>query len=320
MLKFRFLKNFFYFSVAALFYAATFFSVAGELPKFEEVPQISPQKIKPVKAVVVFDVNSKKIIYEYNADTRTQPASLAKMMTLLLTFQALDAKKIRMNSVIKVSNNAASQQSCKLGLKKGDKLTVKQAILALITKSANDAAVALAEYVGGSQERFVRQMNRKAKALGMTSTVFMNPSGWKNPEQLTTARDMSKLAVFLYKKYPKYYRYFSTRTFNYCGRKYKNHNTLLGVRKKIVIDGIKTGFVNASGYNIVTSAVKGKQRVMLVYFGGDSAKKRDEECEIILQKIFGRIENEKSIKRRSNYSRLQQEMIRLSSGYVENGN
>lgn len=268
----------------------------------------------PVKAVIVIDANKNKVIYEHNADEKTQPASLTKMMTLFLTFQALDQRKIRLNSKITVSQNAASQKPCKLGLKKGDKLTVHDAILAVVTKSANDASVALAEHIaGGSQERFVERMNQKAKSLGMKSTVFMNPSGWKNREQLTTARDMSKLALALYKKYPHYYKFFSTKTFSYCGRKYSNHNTLLGTRKDMIIDGIKTGFVNASGFNIVTSAVKGKQRVMLVYLGGESAQQRNRECNALFKKSFSRIQSEKIINKRrgSTYSSLHREIMRL---------
>ena len=298
-------------SVAALFLSAAFLTCEVQAA------------FVPVKAVIAFDVNANKVIYEYNADQRTQPASLTKMMTLLLTFQALEEKRIRMNSVITASKNAASQKPCIIGLKKGDKLTVRDAILSLVTKSANDAAVALAEHLSkGSQKDFVDKMNRKAKELGMTSTFFMNPSGWKHNEQLTTARDMSKLALALYKKYPKYYSFFSTKTFNYCGRKYNNHNTLLGTRNNMVIDGIKTGFVNASGFNVVTSALKGKQRIMLVYLGGNSPKQRNQECEVILKKCFAKVMSEKAIGNRrkgSNYSRLQREMLRLSRRYAKNG-
>ena len=148
----------------------------------------------PVKAAFVMDARTGRYICGYNEDVQTQPASLTKMMTLLLTFKALKNRKIKLSSTLKISKKAASQQPCKLGLKAGEKITVRNAILALVTKSANDVAVALGEFIGGNENTFVYLMNKEARRLNMKSTVFVNPSGWKNPKQLTTARDMAKLA------------------------------------------------------------------------------------------------------------------------------
>jgi len=240
----------------------------------------------PVKAAFVMDARTGRYVGGYNEDVQTQPASLTKMMTLLLTFKALKNRKIKLNSKLKISKNAASQQPCKLGLKAGEKITVRNAILALVTKSANDIAVALGEFIAGNENTFVYLMNKEARRLNMRSTVFMNSSGWKNPKQLTTARDMAKLARALVRSYPRYYHFFATKKFSYKRASIKNHNKLLGSRNGIVIDGIKTGYVAASGYNLAASAKKGKRRLIVVALGGETAKKRDREVDRLLKKGF----------------------------------
>jgi len=232
------------------------------------------------------DARTGRYVGGYNEDVQTQPASLTKMMTLLLTFKALKNRKIKLNSKLKISKNAASQQPCKLGLKAGEKITVRNAILALVTKSANDIAVALGEFIAGNENTFVYLMNKEARRLNMRSTVFMNSSGWKNPKQLTTARDMAKLARALVRSYPRYYHFFATKKFSYKRASIKNHNKLLGSRNGIVIDGIKTGYVAASGYNLAASAKKGKRRLIVVALGGETAKKRDREVDRLLKKGF----------------------------------
>ncbi len=242
----------------------------------------------PVKAAFVMDARTGRYVCGYNEDVQTQPASLTKMMTLLLTFKALKSRKISLNSKLKISKNAAMQRPCKLGLKVGEKITVRNAILALVTRSANDVAVALGEFVAGNENTFVYLMNKEARRLNMRSTVFVNPSGWKNPKQLSTARDIAKLARALIRDYPRYYHFFSTKKFSYKRASIENHNKLLGARNGIVIDGIKTGYVAASGYNLAASARKGKRRLIAVVLGGKTAKQRDEEVNCLLKKGFSR--------------------------------
>lgn len=267
-----------------------------------------------VNAAVVVDSKTGKEICSYNADERIQPASLTKMMTLLLTFEALDRKKIRLNDRVKISKKANAQKPCRLGLKCGQKILVRDAILALITKSANDIAVALAEHIGRTEENFVRMMNKKAKALGMKSTVFYNPSGWKNKKQLTTVRDMAKLSRALITRYPSYYHLFATKQFRYENKVMRNHNLLLGKHNGYTVDGIKTGFVTASGYNLAASATNGKTRLVAVVLGGRTRQHRDEQVSMLLAKCFSKIAQRKSLKRRSIYS-----SFRSSSFYSPRG-
>jgi D-alanyl-D-alanine carboxypeptidase len=192
--------------------------------------------------------------------------------------------------MIRVSVNAASQRPCTLRLQAGQSISVKNAILAIITKSANDVAVALAEHLGGgSESAFVDMMNKEARRLGMRSTVFFNPSGWKNPQQLTTVGDIGKLARALQMEYPSYYYLFRTRLFVYNNRKFKNHNELLGNRDGMDIDGIKTGFLNSSGFNLAASASRGKNRLIVVVFGGKTPRQRDAFVSLLLRKGFSRL-------------------------------
>ena len=248
----------------------------------------------PVKSSLLMDAKTGKFIYGFNENVQAHPASLTKMMTLLLTFKALEKKKIRLDSKIKISKNAVKQRPCKLGVKEGEFITVKNAILALVTKSANDIAVALAEFVGGNENTFVYMMNKEARRLGMTSTRFMNPSGWRNPKQVSTAKDLGKLARALIKEHPKYYNFFATKQFSYNRASMKNHNNLLGTHGDIVIDGIKTGYVSTSGYNLAASATQGKNRLIAVVLGGNTAKQRDKEVYLLFKNGFKRLKNTKS--------------------------
>lgn len=243
----------------------------------------------PAQETCVVDYATGKVIYAYNADTQTQPASLTKMMTLLLTFKALQQKKITLQSRFKISRHAAAQHPCRLGLKPGQTISVKDAILALVTKSANDIAVALGEFIAGNEKKFVCMMNREARRLKMTSTIFMNPSGWKNPRQLSTARDLVKLSRALIREYPKYYSFFGTKQFRYGKLCLCNHNRLLGVHEDIAVDGIKTGYVAASGFNLAASATQGNRRLIVVVLGGHSAKERDEQVSLLFKKGFARL-------------------------------
>jgi D-alanyl-D-alanine carboxypeptidase len=259
----------------------------------------------PVSAVIVVNADDGEVICSYNADTKTQPASLTKMMTLLLAFKALYQKKISLSAKIPVSVRAASQKPSSLRLKMGESISVRDAILALVIKSANDVAVALAEYIGKTEKSFVCMMNREAKRLGMTSTKFFNASGWKDPQQMTTARDMATLARALLQKYPGYYHYFSQKQFLFQGKCIKGHYMLLGktesidingMKRSISIDGIKTGFVNASGYNVAASAVNGNSRLIAVVLGGKTSKARDALAQVLLRKGFLKLASRKNIK------------------------
>lgn len=238
-------------------------------------------------AALVIDATSGKIIHQENADARRHPASLTKMMTLYMTFAALERGQMTLNQRLFVSPQAASQSPSKLGLRPGDRLRVEEAILGLVTQSANDAAVVLAESLGGSEARFAQMMTSTAQKLGMTNTVFKNASGLPNAQQITTARDMAKLALALLRHYPQYYPYFSTPVFEYKGEAHHNHNRLMARFQGM--DGIKTGFINASGFNLVASAVRDGHRLVGVMFGGRSAATRDNQLEKIMLNSFDRV-------------------------------
>jgi D-alanyl-D-alanine carboxypeptidase len=229
----------------------------------------------PRHAAIVVDANTGETLYSSNASARRYPASLTKMMTLYITFEALAAGKIKTTTKIPFSAQAAAQPPTKLGVGAGKSITVETAILSLVTKSANDAAAALGEYFAGSEAAFGRMMTAKARKLGMDSTVFRNASGLPDPGQFTTARDMATLGIALREHFPQYYHYFSTRAFTFGRQRLANHNRLLG--RVQGVDGIKTGFTRASGFNLVTSATDGKRRIVAVVMGGTSGASRDDE-------------------------------------------
>ena len=235
-------------------------------------------------ASFIINENTKRIYHNANADTRNYPASLTKIMTLYLVFDALKSKKISMNSKFKVSKRATRQPPSKLNLSAGSNITVKNAILALVTKSANDVATVIAENLGKSERNFARLMTRKAKKLGMTRTTFRNASGLPNRGQLSTARDMATLGIAIRKNHPKFFKLFKTKSFIYKGIKYTNHNNLLGSYSGT--DGIKTGYTNASGFNLVASVERNGQRIIGVVFGGKKARSRDKHMVTLLNKYF----------------------------------
>ena len=235
-------------------------------------------------ASFIINENTKRIYHNANADTRNYPASLTKIMTLYLVFDALKSKKILMNSKFKVSKRATRQPPSKLNLSAGSNITVKNAILALVTKSANDVATVIAENLGKSERNFARLMTRKAKKIGMTRTTFRNASGLPNRGQLSTARDMATLGIAIRKNHPKFFKLFKTKSFIYKGIKYTNHNNLLGSYSGT--DGIKTGYTNASGFNLVASVERNGQRIIGVVFGGKKARSRDKHMVTLLNKYF----------------------------------
>jgi D-alanyl-D-alanine carboxypeptidase len=234
---------------------------------------VLPASASEKYAAIVVDLNSGRTLFARNADSRRYPASLTKMMTLYVLFEELEAGNLSLNTKLTVSANAARQAPSKLGLKAGRTIKVEDALLALVTKSANDMAVVIAEKIGGSVSGFATRMNRAARTLGMKGTTFRNPHGLPNSEQVTTARDMVRLAQALQNDFPSYYKYFSTRTFTYRGARYRNHNNLLG--RVEGVDGIKTGYTRASGFNLVTNVERGGRHIVAVVMGGKTSRSRD---------------------------------------------
>jgi D-alanyl-D-alanine carboxypeptidase len=233
---------------------------------------------------IVIDANTGAVLDEQNADAANYPASLTKMMTLYLVFDALERGRLTLKQPITVSSHAAMQAPSRLGLRAGQTITVEQAILALVTKSANDAAVAVAETLGGSESRFADIMTTRAQALGMKRSTFRNASGLPDGRQVTTARDMATLGRALYRDFPQYYSYFSRLSFIYRGRSIGNHNRLL--RSYEGADGIKTGYIRAVGYNLAASAVRDGRRVVGVVLGSRTAGQRNVRMTDLLDRGF----------------------------------
>jgi len=243
-------------------------------------------KSNPKYASFVMDADTGVILSQRYADKRLHPASLTKMMTLYMTFNALQSGKLQKGQRIWISYHAASMVPSKLGLKPRSTIRVEDAIYALVTKSANDVAVALAEAIGGSESRFSRMMTKTARGLGMSRTTFKNASGLHHKYQVSTARDMARLSQALLQNHPKYYHYFKTQSFRYKGKTYGNHNRLM--KSYYGMDGLKTGYVNASGFNLAASAHRRGVRLIGVVFGGRTSKSRNRHMAQILDKGFAR--------------------------------
>ncbi len=240
-------------------------------------------------ADIVIDADTGQILHATNPDSLRHPASLTKMMTLYVTFQAIESGKLSLNNTLPISANASEQSPSKLGLRRGQRIRVEDAILGLVTESANDAAVVLAEWMGGSESGFGQLMTRQARALGMSRTRFDNPSGLPDEQQVTTARDMAILGSALIHHYPQYYTYFSHDSFYYAGINHHNHNHLM--ERYDGMDGIKTGYIRASGFNLVASAKRGNTRLIGVVFGGHSATARDNQMAQLLDDTFQRLKS-----------------------------
>jgi D-alanyl-D-alanine carboxypeptidase len=235
--------------------------------------QDSRPSYSPAFASIIVDGNSGATLSANNPDALRHPASLTKIMTLYLLFERLDAGKLKLDSEMDVSEHASEQAPTKLGLRPGQTIKVEDAIKGLVTRSANDAAVVIAEAIVGDEDDFAKLMTRKARALGMTRTVYRNASGLPNDAQVTTARDQSTLGRAIQDRFPRYYRYFSTNAFVYHGHSIRNHNKLLGSVEGV--DGIKTGYTRASGFNLVTSMRRGNRHLVGVVLGGRSGGSRD---------------------------------------------
>ena len=236
---------------------------------------------RPPYAAIVVDANSGQVLHEIEADEPRHPASLAKIMTLYVLFEQLAAGQIKLGTPLTVSSRAALTAPVRLGLKTGQTITVEDALKALVTKSANDAATVIAESLAGSEEEFAKIMTRKARALGMSSTTYINASGLPAADQITTARDQAILARAVQDRFPDYYRYFSIPSFMFRGREIRTHVSLLGQLQGV--DGIKTGYTQASGYNLTSSLRRDERHIVAVVLGGTSNAARDTRMRQLLE-------------------------------------
>jgi D-alanyl-D-alanine carboxypeptidase (penicillin-binding protein 5/6) len=237
-------------------------------------------------ASLILDARTGKVLSSENADVLNHPASLTKMMTLYLAFEAINRGKLSWDSQIVMSKYAASRPPTKLGVRAGGTITVREAVYGMIVKSANDAAAAMGEKLGGSESNFARMMTQKARQLGMSRTTFYNASGLPDSRQVTTARDMSTLGVALLKNFPKEYQLFSVASFNFRGKTIRGHNNLM--YRYEGMDGIKTGYTNASGFNLVSAVRDGNRRVVGVVLGGRTARSRDAQMAALLDRYLNR--------------------------------
>jgi D-alanyl-D-alanine carboxypeptidase len=242
-----------------------------------------------IDASIVIDATTDTVISQDNPDRLLHPASMSKLMTLYLAFEALESGRISLQRTFPVSAHAESMSPTKLNLIAGQKISVEDLILSMVTLSANDSAVVLAEGLGGSEDRFAQLMTRKAHQLGMVNSNFRNSNGLPDPAQISTARDMAILCRALIRKFPQYYHYFSVREFTYNGIEHANHNHLMSRYEGM--DGLKTGLTNASGFNLAASAVRGGRRLIGVVFGGTSAVQRDDYMASLLDSGFAKTSN-----------------------------
>lgn len=251
-------------------------------------PQASAQLGSDRYSAIVVDAASGTVLYAARPEELRYPASLTKLMTLYMLFEALRDRRASLDDLVPVSDHAASAEPSKLGLVPGTRITVEEALLGLVTKSANDAASALGEMMaGGDEERFAQMMTLRARALGMTHTTFHNASGLPDPYQVTTAEDLAILARRLIQDFPQEYRYFSVPGFFFRGRMIANHDHMLQTFPGA--DGLKTGYTSASGYNLVTSAVRGGVRLVGVVLGAGSSFEREQDMTAILNSSFERM-------------------------------
>ena len=240
----------------------------------------------PPTAQIVVDAKTGKVLFSENPDAPRHPASITKVMTLYLLFEQLDRGKLSLQSDLKVSAFAQRQAPSKLGVSAGDTISVEDAIKAIVTRSANDVAVVIAENIGGTESNFAQLMTRKARALGMSHTVYHNASGLPDPGQITTARDLATLGRAIQSRFPQYYPYFAMRGFSYDGDYIGNHNKLLG--RVEGVDGIKTGFTRTSGFNLLTSAKLDGRHIVAVVMGGRTGAQRDNQMVRLVESYLPR--------------------------------
>lgn len=245
---------------------------------------LHPAAAKVQFSAIAVDARTGKILFSSDIDGPRHPASLTKVMTLYVLFQDLKAGRLKLTSDLKVSSRAASMQPSKLGLKPGSTIAVEDAIKALVTRSANDVAATIGENLEGTEANFAARMTRTARAIGMSKTTFKNASGLPNPAQVTTARDFATLSLRIQRDFPEYYPYFRITSFNYGKQTIRSHNRLLGRFQGT--DGIKTGYIKASGFNLTTSAKRGNKRIVGVVMGGSSGGARDKYMMAMLERAF----------------------------------
>jgi len=275
------------------------------------IVMVQPGEAQARYAAIVVDAETGTVLHAANADTRNYPASLTKMMTLFMTFEALDQGRLTLHQRLPVSRRAQGMTPSKLYLQVGQTIRVQDAVLSLVTKSANDAAVVLAEALGGEEWKFAQMMTERARALGMHRTTFRNASGLPNRHQLSTARDMATLSRALIYNYPHYYHYFSTTRFRYNGRTYGSHNNLLEEYRGT--DGIKTGYIRASGFNLAASVVRDGRRLIAVVFGGRTARSRDRHIMALLDDGFAKARRLRTIPVVSPPPRKPVEILRVAN-------
>jgi len=253
-------------------------------PQPKPQPRAVREPDRPPYAAIVVDDNCGAVLHAVMADEPRHPASLTKIMTLYLLFEQLEAGKLALDTALPISARAAIQHPTKLGLKANQTIKVEDAIMGLVTKSANDAAVVVAEAIGGSEDEFAWLMTRKARALGMVGTTYVNASGLPADAQITTARDQALLGRAIQSRFPGFYRYFATPSFRYRGVEMRNHNQLLGQVKGV--DGIKTGYTDASGYNLVSAVHRNERNIVAVVLGGKSNSARDARMRQLIEEYI----------------------------------
>lgn len=247
----------------------------------------------PRYAAFVVDETTGEVLHARRADDARYPASLTKMMTLYMLFEALERGDVTMSTEMTVSRHAAGQSPSVLGVESGDTITVETAIRALIIRSANDIAVVVGEHLAGTESAFATRMTSRARELGLTRTTFRNASGLPNSRQMTTARDMARLSIALHRDFPQYFHYFSERSFVHNGRTWRSHNNLVG--RVNGVDGMKTGYIRASGFNIAVTAERNGHRIVTVVMGGPSAASRDNHAEELVNAAFRSFERREQI-------------------------
>ena len=244
------------------------------------------------KAAIIIDFDTKETLFEVNADTLNFPASLTKMMTLYITFDYLKKNKLSWDTEMKVSKTAASRSCSCIDIKEGDKISVENAVMALIVKSANNVATVISEHISDSERNFAKLMTAYASNIGMKKTTFKNASGLPNRAQMTTARDISILSYKMIKNFPDNYKLFKTKKFIWKGKTYKTHNRLMQSYEGA--DGIKTGYIRASGFQLAFSAIRNDKRLIGVYFGGDTSKQRNQRLAFLMNKAFNKLDKTSS--------------------------
>ncbi len=272
--------------ILRLSFAMLFMAVLTACTTSETLTVPKPKAHSSKYAAIVVDARNGHELYSVGADLQRYPASLTKMMTVYMLFEALDSGKLTKSSPIVFSRYASSRPPSKLGVKAGQSITVDTAIKALVVKSGNDVATAVAEKLGGTEANFANMMTAKARALGMSRTTFRNASGLPDGQQRTTARDMARLALALRQRFPHHYHYFGLTSFDYNGRRINGHNRVMG--RIPGADGLKTGYIRASGFNLVTSVNRSGRKVVAVVMGGNSSRSRDDHMVALVRRFLPR--------------------------------